>query len=115
MKKFLKSFRFAFNGIRYAFSTQLNFKIHFFAALVAVVLGFYFELQQGEWLWICLAIGMMLIVELLNTAVEVLVDKISPGYDVQAGIIKDVSAAAVLMTAFLAVLIGLFIFIPKIF
>lgn len=114
MKKFLKGFTYAWNGLIYAFATQINFKFHVFAAVIAIALGLYFNLSQTEWLWICSAILFVLIVELLNTAIEILVNLVSPGYDPKAGIIKDISAAAVLITALFAVIVSLFIFIPKI-
>ena len=113
MRKFLLSFTYAWKGLSYAFRTQLNFKVHSFAALLALLLGFLFNLSTEEWLWIFLAIGIVLIAELFNTAVEVLVDLVSPGYHAKAGIVKDVAAAGVLLTTFLAVLIGIMVFVPK--
>ncbi|HUH33526.1 MAG TPA: diacylglycerol kinase family protein [Daejeonella sp.] len=113
MRKFLLSFTYAWKGLSYAFRTQLNFKVHSFAALLALLLGYRFDISIEEWLWIILAIGIVLIAELFNTALEVLVDLVSPGYHAKAGIVKDVSAAAVLITTFLAGLIGLMVFVPK--
>lgn len=115
MKKFLLSFTYAIKGLIYAFRTQLNFKVHTFAAISATLMGFYFNISRPEWLWIILAIGLVLITELLNTALEVLVDFVSPGFHPKAGIIKDVSAGAVLIVAILAVAIGLIVFVPKVF
>lgn len=115
MKKFLLSFTFAYKGLGYAFRTQLNFKVHTFAALLAILLGVIYQINSQEWLWILLAIGLVLISELVNTALEVLVDLVSPGYHPKAGAVKDVAAAAVLVMAFLAVLIGLIVFVPKVF
>lgn len=113
MNKFLKSFIYAFKGLAYAFKTQLNFKVHCLAALLVILLGLFVKLSAGEWVWVALAIALVLIVELLNTALEVLVDMISPQQNPKAGVIKDVAAAAVLIAAFLALTIGLFIFVPK--
>ena len=114
MNKLLKSFGYAIKGILYAAKTQVNFQIHLVAALSVVVLSFYFEISVNEWLWIISSIGLVLIIELLNTAIEVLVDLISPQFNKKAGIVKDVAAGAVLTSAILAIAIGLFIFIPKI-
>lgn len=111
--KFLRGFVYAFNGLRYAFRTQINFRFHVLAAVSAVILGVAVNISLFEWIWVCSAILVVLIVELLNTAIEVLVDLISPGFHPMAGIIKDVSAGAVLLTAVFAVLVGLFIFVPK--
>jgi diacylglycerol kinase len=111
----IKSFGFAVAGLRYAFKTQPNFKFHIFALLVVGILGWYLRLDRTEWLWILAAISMVLVAELLNTAIETLVDLVSPAYHVKAGIVKDTAAAAVLVAAIIAAAIGLIIFIPKIF
>ena len=66
-----------------------------------------------EWLWIIAAIGIVFMAELFNTALEVLVDMISPNYNPKAGIIKDISAAIVLIAAFMALLTGILILLPK--
>jgi diacylglycerol kinase len=113
MKKFLKGFGYAFCGLAYAFKTQLNFKIHCLVGIIVILLGLYTNLRWAEWLWILFAIAIVIIVELLNTAIEVLVDLISPHQHPKAGAIKDLSAAAVLVSALLALAIGLFIFVPK--
>lgn len=114
MRKFFKGFYFAINGIKYSFKTQLNFRIHVFLALIAVILGFIFQVSLQEWLWLILAIALVIIFELINTAIEALVDLISPGFDRRAGLIKDISAGAVLFAAILVLIIGLIIFLPKI-
>lgn len=115
MKNFFYGFRYALQGMRYAFKTQINFRFHSLAAIFAVSMGFYFEIQTYEWLWIIAVIAMVFTSELFNTALEVLVDLVSPNYHVKAGIIKDLSSGAVLVTAFFAFITGLLIFIPKIF
>ena len=115
MKKFLLSFTYALKGLSYAFQTQFNFKVHTVSTLIAVLMGFYYNISKQEWLWVIVAIGLVLVTELLNTALEVLVDFVSPGFHPKAGIIKDVSAGAVLVMAFLAISIGLIIFVPRMF
>ncbi len=113
MKKLIRGFGYAFKGTGYAVRTQLNFRIHLAAMLVAIALGFYLHISTAEWCWIMACIAAVLVAELLNTAIEILVDLVSPGYNVKAGHIKDVSAAAVLITAIFAAVIGAIIFIPK--
>jgi len=113
MIKFLRSFKYAFNGFIYAFKTQQNFKIHSVATVLVIILGGYVKLVLTEWLWVVFAIGLVLITELLNTAIEVLVDLVSPQQHPKAGAIKDLSAAAVLISAIVAIVIGLCIFVPK--
>lgn len=114
MKKLLRSFGFAFNGIKLAVRTQLNFRIHLIATLLVTGAGFYFRLSAGEWKWIALCITLVLTSELVNTALEVLTDLVSPGHNPKAGMVKDIAAAAVLITAFFSVVIALIIFLPKI-
>lgn len=113
MKKFLKGFIYAWQGVKYAFSTQINFKFHSVAAVLTLVLACLLNLNIYEWLWISAAIAIVIIAELFNTAIEVLVDLVSPDYHHKAGIVKDLASAAVLFTAFLSAIIGLCIFVPK--
>ncbi len=113
MKKRIQSFTHAFSGWRFAFKDEPNFKIHLFAALLAVSLGFYFKINSGEWLFILLAIGSVLAAELFNTALEVLCDFIQPEKHTSIKKIKDLSAGAVLISALAALIGGLLIFLPK--
>ncbi|WEK19751.1 MAG: diacylglycerol kinase family protein [Candidatus Pedobacter colombiensis] len=115
MGRFIKSFGYAFSGLGYSFKSQFNFKIHVFALVVVSIAGWWFKLSVSEWLWIIAASGLVLMAELFNTAIEVLVDLVSPEIHPKAKIIKDAAAAAVLMIAIAAVIIGLIIFVPKIF
>lgn len=113
MKRFLASFGYAFKGLAYAFKTQLNFRVHCLALVLVGALGWYLKLTQNEWLWIAVAVVMVFFAELFNTAIEVLVDLVSPERHPKAGAIKDLAAAAVLVTAIGAIAIALFIFVPK--
>ena len=113
MERLLNSFIYAFKGLTYAFKTQLNFKIHCVVAILVITLGLIINLSITEWLWIAISIGLVIIIELLNTAIEVLVDLISPQKQPKAGAIKDLAAAAVLVSVLVALTVGLFIFIPK--
>lgn len=113
MRKLIKSFGYAFSGIAYTTRTQLNFQIHLAAILVVSFAGWYFKLSISEWLWIILAIGLVLVTELVNTAIEILVDLVSPGFNEQAGKVKDVAAGAVVVAAIISVLIAVVIFFPK--
>lgn len=114
MNKFLKSFGYSFSGIAYAFKAEWNFRFHLAALLSVILAGWFFELSLNEWLWITAAAGIVLTAELFNTAIEVLVDLVSPGIHPKAKIIKDVASSAVLLSAITAFVIGLMIFIPKI-
>jgi diacylglycerol kinase len=114
MKKLIRGFGFAFKGIGYAATTQLNFRIHLGATVLAVIFGLVLHLSVNEWLWIALCIGLVLAAELFNTSLELLTDLVSPEYHKIAGYVKDTAAAAVLIIAIVALVTGLVIFLPKI-
>lgn len=113
MIKFLNSFHFAIKGISYAFRTQINFKVEIFAALAVIGLSWHLNLSASEWLWIVAAITLVLITELANTAIETLVDLVSPEFNPKAGVVKDICAGVVLLASFFAVLIAILILLPK--
>lgn len=112
-QKRIKSFGYAFNGIRLLFSSQVNARIHLFVALAVVIAGFLYRISSTEWLTIILCISLVIGMEAMNTAVEWLTDLVSPEYHPLAGKVKDVAAAAVLITVIGAVVAGLIIFIPR--
>jgi diacylglycerol kinase (ATP) len=112
--KSIKSFRFAFRGVKSVFISENNAKIHLAATFLVLGAGFYFCLDTIEWLWIALSVSLVWITESINTAIEKLVNLVSPQYNKAAGDIKDVAAGAVLIAAIFALITGLCIFIPKI-
>jgi diacylglycerol kinase len=110
--KAIRSFRFAFLGIWQFFRTENNAKVHLLATIIVLTAGYYFQLARTEWLWIVAAIALVWITELVNTAIEKLVDLVSPDFDPRAGAIKDLAAGAVLLAALAAVVIGGLVFWP---
>lgn len=108
----IRSFKFAFNGIRIMLSSQQNAWIHAFATVIVLIFGINFGLTKSEWCWIILAIISVWTSEALNTALEFLTDVASPEFHPLAEKAKDVAAGAVLITAIGSVLIGLLIFSP---
>lgn len=115
MVRFIKSLGFALNGIRVAIKEERNIKIQLSIALCVVVLGLYFEITTTEWIAILFCIGFVLVTELVNTAIENLIDGISPEQIHWAGKVKDIAAGAVLVASVISVIIALLIFIPYIF
>lgn len=108
-------FRFAFNGIKEAFIKERNFRIHLYITSIVLILSFYVQLNMMEWLFIIIAIYFVLVMELVNSLFERIIDYIKPEYHIQAKIIKDIAAGVVLLTATLSIIIGLIIFLPKFF
>lgn len=115
LKKRIDSFGFAFKGIAVLFKTQANARIHGAAILVVTFAGYFFKINSTEWCFVIASFAVVLAAEALNTAIEFVVDLVSPQYNSLAGKAKDVAAAAVLFTAIGAFLIGGIIFIPKIY
>ncbi len=113
--KRISSFHFAVKGIKHLLRSQQNAWIHSTIACLVVLAGFIFGISKMEWLLICFVIGFVFSAEAVNTAIEILVDKVSPERSREAGLIKDLAAGAVLIAAITAAVIGLIIFTPKIF
>ncbi len=113
MLSLFRAFRFAIEGIRYALRTQRNMRIHLVIALAVIVAGGAFQLSGAEWAIIALAIGAVLHAELVNTALEALVDHVAPSFQPWAKVAKDCSAGAVLVVALAAVAVGVSIFAPR--
>lgn len=109
----IKSFGFAIEGIITFLKTQHNAWIHVIAGIAVVIFGFVFEINREEWCLLSIAIAMVLISEMLNTAIEFLTDIVTPDYHQQAEKVKDIAAGAVLISAIAAIVIGLIIFLPK--
>ena len=105
----------AFNGIKMAFKEEPNFRIHVVATIMVLAAGLYFKLSTTEWLAIVIVIGLVLLTELLNTAIENIADFISPERHEKIKTIKDIAAAAVLISAIVALVVGLLVFVPKVF
>lgn len=112
LKQHTISFKHAFDGVIYTFKTQPNFKVHVIFAILATIAGFYFQITRAEWAVIIFIIGLVLIAEMINTSIEAVVDLHTEQYHDLAKIAKDVSAGMVLITAVMAIITGVLIFLP---
>lgn len=115
IKKRIKSFGYAFQGIGNFLGKEPNAWIHCTAVVVVTSLGLYYGISATEWCIVILCFGLVLMAEAFNTAIERLVDLVSPDFHPLAGIIKDVAAGAVLLGAIAVAIVGSIIFIPYIF
>ncbi|HEY5589635.1 MAG TPA: diacylglycerol kinase family protein [Paludibacter sp.] len=113
MKKRIKSFGYAGRGIRVVFRSEPNMRIHIVVGLLVLICGFIFKISIIEWILCLLCFGLVLGAEMMNTAIENVVDLVSPNHHILAGKAKDIAAGAVLICAIISVIIGLLIFVPK--
>ncbi len=109
----LKSFTYAFNGLKILFGNEHNARIHLVIAVCAILLGVLLHISFAEWLFIILAIGLVFAMEAINSSIEYLADHVTTDYHRQIKKVKDLSAVAVLLVALAALATGLVIFLPK--
>ena len=114
MKRLINSFIYAWYGLIYFFRNEKNGQIELVAGIIAVFLGFFLKISSQEWLAILLCIGGVISLELVNSALEKLIDHLHPNQHFKIKIVKDMSAAAVAFFALIALIIGCIIFLPKI-
>lgn len=113
-KRLVDSFHYAFCGILEAYKGEQNLKIHTIIAVLVVIFGFVFQIGYVEWLVCLVLIGLVLMAEFFNTAIEYVVDLASPDIHPLAKLAKDTASAGVLMMAIISAIIGLIIFVPEI-
>ncbi|MGA0555844.1 diacylglycerol kinase family protein [Larkinella sp. VNQ87] len=113
VRKSLRSFRFATEGIWALFRFENNAKIHLLAAIFVVAAGFWLQLDRIEWALVLTQVALVLAAEAFNTAIEKLADVVSPERHPQIKAVKDLSAGAVLLVVILAVVVGILIFGTK--
>lgn len=113
-RTYLSSFRYAFEGVRTVFQEERNMRSHSFSMLGVLIVSLFLNLVVYEWLWILLVCFLMLVMEIWNTVIENMVDLVSPHYHPLAKKVKDMAAAAVLLTSAFSVVVGSLILIPKI-
>lgn len=112
-KRLINSFKYASEGIKQSYKGEQNLKIHTFIAILVIVFGFFLKISYFEWLVCLLLIGLVLMTEFFNTAIEYVVDLASPRIHPLAKAAKDTASAGVLIMAIISAIIGLLIFVPK--
>lgn len=112
--KRLKSFTYAFNGLKVLFQEEHNSRIHLFATVCVIVAGVLLKLSILEWVAVAFAVGLVFSGEIFNSAIEDLADVVCPERNERIKKVKDLAAATVLVNALTAAVIGLLVFVPKI-
>jgi undecaprenol kinase len=109
-----KSFAYAFRGLFKIFRAEQNLQIHAIVAIIIIVLGFIFKIKPLEWCALLIMIALVILMEMINSAIERMVDILKPRIHEHVRETKDIMAAAVMIASILAVAVGLIIFIPHI-
>ena len=109
----LKSVKYAAKGFWILITSENSIIAQIIIAIIITIIGFIMQLSATEWMFQLFAIGLLLVAESLNTAIEKIADFIHPEYHKQIGIIKDISAGAAFFAAIFALIIGLIIYLPK--
>ena len=107
--------KYAVKGFWFCLKNESNFRMHIAAGILATIAGFYYDLSNTEWMIQLLCIGLVLSAEAMNTAIEELVNLVSPDWHKQAGVVKDVASGAVLLISTFVLICGVFIYWDKIF
>ena len=113
-KRLIKSFGYAFDGLKYAFKYEQNIIVHLIATIIVAIAGFLLQISLFEWIIIVMAVGLVVATELINTSIEAIVDLSCNEINSLAKIAKDTAAGVVLVFAITAAIVGLIIFVPKI-
>lgn len=111
-KALIHSFGYALEGWYYALRHERNMWVHFLCTIAVVISGFSLNVSRQDWVVLVLAMGLVWMAELMNTAVETLVDLVSPDFHLQAKIVKDTAAAAVLASAVASFVVGALVLGP---
>jgi diacylglycerol kinase (ATP) len=114
LMKRAQSFKHAYRGLKLFLVTTPNAWIHVMVSGIVILAGFYFQVSHFEWLALILTMGIVLIAETFNTAIEIDINLTSPEYHPYARDTKDVAAGAVLLASIMAAIVGLLVFLPKI-
>jgi undecaprenol kinase/diacylglycerol kinase (ATP) len=110
----IKSFGWAFNGLKDCLLHEKNFRIQYVIALLVIIAGLFFSLAATEWMILLLCFAVVLSFEIINSAIEKLCDLVCPEFNLTIKKVKDMSASAVLLSAIITFFIGCIIFLPKI-
>lgn len=110
----MRRFKYAYDGFNAILKKDQNFLLHILAGFITIIMGFIFNLNKYEWMFILLAIGLVLSLEAVNTSIEFVVDLVTTDYHVYAKHAKDIAAFSVVIVSVISLCIGLIVFVPHI-
>ena len=111
--RLVKSFRYAWNGLRVVIREEQNFRIHMVAGLIVFIAAIWFRIEPMEWVSLIIVAGLVMMAEMVNTIFERIVDVLKPRIHPFAEVIKDMMAAMVVLAVCVSVLVGIIIFLPR--
>lgn len=114
-RRFIKSLLFAWRGLSFTWRHELNFRIEVAVAIAVIGFGIAAQIERSAWIALFIVISLVLVLELLNSAMEIIIDLIKPRLHEYVQITKDIMAGAVLLASLISVIVGLFIFLPFFF
>ena len=114
IKKLVKSFGYALEGLHYSFRFNQNIKIHILAAVLVIIGGYLLKLTSSEFFDVCILIVLVISAEMINTSIEEVINLLVNEHRLEAKIAKDVSAGMVLLISIFAAIVGVFIFLPHV-
>lgn len=112
LKIHLRSYKYSIKGIWIAFRDEQNMTIHFIAAIAVIVVNSLLKVNRTEWLFTLIMIGLALMAEIFNTAIEKLADRVTNEQDPLIGQVKDLASGAVLIICCFAVICAIIIYLP---
>jgi undecaprenol kinase len=115
MVRLFKSFTYAFRGLGKTWREEQNLRVELIIAIIVIILGFIFQIKLIEWALLAIVIALVVLMELVNSAIERIADALKPRIHTYIMEVKDIMAATVMVSALLAVIVGLIIFLPHIF
>jgi diacylglycerol kinase len=113
-KRFVNSWKYSFAGLKYAYTQEQSLTIHAILTVIVVVSGIYFEISSLQWALVLFTMALIIVTELLNTAIEAVVDMVTEEYHPLAKVAKDCASAAVFFVSAMATGMWLYVFLPKI-
>ena len=114
-KKKSIGFTYAVNGLKEVFNSEWNFRLHLLSMILVIIAGVFFDISVGEWVAVVIVVGLVITAEILNTAIEEIINYVKPEIHPAAKKIKDLAAAGVFVASITALVVGLIIFLPKFF
>jgi undecaprenol kinase len=114
-KKKSIGFTYAMNGLKEVFKSERNFRLHLLSTILVFIVGTLYNITIGEWIAVVIVVGLVITAEILNTAIEEIINYIKPEIHPAAKRIKDLAAAGVFVSSLTALVVGLIIFLPKVF